>query len=52
MACLLGILDVYGVGNLVFFLCTCVSIMPLLWIISVSRNYNGYASIVSFTLGW
>ena len=27
---LLGILDVYDVGTLIFFLCTGVSIMPLL----------------------
>ena len=43
---ILGILDYHGVGNLVFFLCTCVSIMSLLWIISVFRNLNGLVSIV------
>ena len=43
---LLGTSHVHGFGNLFFFLGTCVSIMLLLWMISVSKNLNVLISIV------
>ena len=49
--CRLGMLDVQSVVNLVFLLCTRVSIMPLIRPICVFRDLNGLVSIISFTLG-
>ena len=39
---LLGMFDVHGIGNFVFFLCTRVSIVPLICKISVSKIFLGW----------
>ena len=49
---LLGMFDVHGISKFVFFLCTRVSFVPLICVISVSKNLCGLVSMVSFILRW